>query len=176
MGADLYIKKLHTSRAANLHNSKAYFRDSYNMSNVLWTLNLSWWRDVLPVLDEQLELRGQKLQHFRDQIASAKQRLPTSEELNTNGVHVAKTGENSIQAWHDYYIKKRRELLTFFGPCNRESVANHLFAVVLEGREPLYVREIVISFRLVIVYFMARAIRMKILQGITGIKWSEDTV
>src|SRR6185437_1103411 len=62
MGADLYIKKLHISGAANLHNSKAYFRDSYNLSNVLWTLGLSWWRDVLPFLNEQLELKGQKLQ------------------------------------------------------------------------------------------------------------------
>lgn len=113
MGADLYIKKLHVSGAAKLYNSKAYFRDSYNMSNVLWTLNLSWWRDVLPFLDEQLELKGQKLQDFRDRVASAKQRLPSVEELRKGWVQVSKTGENSLSAWHDYYIKKHQELLIF---------------------------------------------------------------
>jgi hypothetical protein len=60
MGADLYIKKLYISGENNLHNAKAYFRDSYNMSNVLWTLNLSWWQDVLPLLDEKLELKGKR--------------------------------------------------------------------------------------------------------------------
>jgi hypothetical protein len=43
MGTDLYIKKLHMSGNKNLDNAEAYFRDSYNMSNVLWTLSLSWW-------------------------------------------------------------------------------------------------------------------------------------
>jgi hypothetical protein len=39
MGADLYGV------------NGAYFRDSYNDSNLLWQFGLSWWRDVIPMLD-----------------------------------------------------------------------------------------------------------------------------
>ena len=113
MGADLYIKKLHLSENNNSHNAKAYFRDSYNMSNVLWTLSLSWWQDVLPLLDENLELKGENLQRFRERVVAAHQRLPTSEELSEKGVQVNESGENSIENWHHHYAKKRMELVDF---------------------------------------------------------------
>ena len=41
MGADLYFKDRQRS-----------FRDSYNSSNVLWQFDLSWWVDIIPLLDE----------------------------------------------------------------------------------------------------------------------------
>ena len=113
MGADLYIKKLHALKAVKITESETYFRDSYNMSNVLWTLNLSWWKDVLPLLDEQQELKGETLQHFRDQVASAKQHLPTSDELGSHGIRCSEAGEGGIQTWHDHYTEKRRELIKF---------------------------------------------------------------
>jgi hypothetical protein len=113
MGADLYIRGIQASGAVSFDESKIYFRDSYNMGNVLWTLNLSWWRDVLPLLDEKQELKSQTLQRFRDQVASAKQHLPAADELGKHGARCSETGENSIQALHDHYIKKRRELLDF---------------------------------------------------------------
>jgi hypothetical protein len=33
-----------------------YFRDSYNSSNVLWKFGLSWWDDVIPLLDDDHHL------------------------------------------------------------------------------------------------------------------------
>ena len=40
MGADLYGV------------DQTYFRDSYNCWNVLWQFGLSWWQDVMPLLDQ----------------------------------------------------------------------------------------------------------------------------
>lgn len=124
MGADLYIKKLHAKGTNNLHGSKAHFRDSYNMSNVLWTLNLSWWKDVLPHLDKKLELKGENLRRFRGQVGAAKQRLPTSRELRGNRVVMSKSGENSIENWQRHYVKKREELMAFLDRAieNRSSI------------------------------------------------------
>mgnify|MGYP001606332948 CR=1 FL=1 len=38
MGADLYIE--------GVADDDVHFRDTYNASNVLWTLGLSWWQMV----------------------------------------------------------------------------------------------------------------------------------
>jgi hypothetical protein len=32
-------------------HSRGYFRDSYNDGNLLWKFGLSWWTDVIPMLD-----------------------------------------------------------------------------------------------------------------------------
>jgi hypothetical protein len=32
--------------------SRGYFRDSYNDFDLLWQFKLSWWKDVIPLLDE----------------------------------------------------------------------------------------------------------------------------
>ncbi|HZQ20436.1 MAG TPA: hypothetical protein VFA90_17210 [Terriglobales bacterium] len=91
--------------------SEAYFRDSYNLTSVLWTLGLSWWQDVLPLLDERNELKGQKLKGFRDQVAGARQHLPTAEEFreqNWKGSSIS-----SLAELHVYYMKKRKGLLAF---------------------------------------------------------------
>jgi len=121
MGADLYIKKLHVRGKNNRYGAKTYFRDSYNMSNVLWTLNLSWWQDVLPLLYEGQELKGENLRSFRERIVGAQQRLPTAKELCENHVLVSKTGENSISNWHHHYTKKRKELVDFLD----RAIENH---------------------------------------------------
>jgi len=33
--------------------SRGYFRDSYNNWNLLWKFGLSWWTDVIPMLDAE---------------------------------------------------------------------------------------------------------------------------
>lgn len=37
---------------ARMH-SRGYFRDSYNNWNLLWKFGLSWWSDVIPMLDAE---------------------------------------------------------------------------------------------------------------------------
>ncbi len=34
-------------------HERGYFRDSYNESDLLWKFDLSWWEDIIPLLDEQ---------------------------------------------------------------------------------------------------------------------------
>jgi hypothetical protein len=117
MGADLYIKKLRNktdSPTVNHQNEpQAYFRDSYNLTSVLWTLGLSWWRDVLPLLDEELELNGQSLVFVRNRIANAEQRFPTLEELQRGRVQLDEEGGKSLEEFHRYYTEKRKQLVEF---------------------------------------------------------------
>jgi hypothetical protein len=93
--------------------SEAYFRDSYNLSSVLWTCGLSWWRDVLPLLNNDLELIGENLTRFRNQFASAEQHLPTADDLVAEGVQLKETGANSLRKLREYHVRKRKELLAF---------------------------------------------------------------
>lgn len=93
--------------------SAAYFRDSYNAYNVLWTIGLSWWKDVIPLLNQDSELIGENLMRFRNQVASADQRLPTANELAALGLRVTESGENSLEALHRNFRNRRKELLKF---------------------------------------------------------------
>ena len=75
MGADLYMEKSYKERKQKhieeldlliennrqdeamtlfdyLHNEEVYFRDSYNSRSVMWAMGMSWWDDVLPMLDK----------------------------------------------------------------------------------------------------------------------------
>ncbi len=36
--------------------AEGYFRDSYNDWNLLWKFGLSWWSDVIPMLNQESEL------------------------------------------------------------------------------------------------------------------------
>mgnify|MGYP001559045228 FL=1 len=104
MGADLYIE--------GVAGDDGYFRDAYNAGNVLWTLGLSWWQDVNPMLDSEGKLTGDKLEKFRDMVANAEQRYPTKSELVVRGGKID-TGSNTVVSWHKYFANKRQELLDY---------------------------------------------------------------
>ena len=104
MGADLYIE--------GVAGDDGHFRDAYNAGNVLWTLGLSWWRDVKPMLDGDGNLTGDILVKFRDVVANAEQRYPTKSELVVRGGKVD-TGNNSVVSWHKYFANKRQALLDY---------------------------------------------------------------
>ena len=90
--------------------SDGYFHDSFNF---LCTLDLSWSRDVVPLLNKKRELGGKNLERFRDWIVTTVQHLPTEEELLMKGIKLKETGENSLEEWHRYFIEKRARLLAF---------------------------------------------------------------
>jgi hypothetical protein len=81
MGADLYIRKLTDEVEKPWDSEDGYFRDSYNGTSVLWTLGLSWWQDVTPLLNEEGELGGENLKKLRDMVLNAKQEMPTEAKL-----------------------------------------------------------------------------------------------
>ncbi len=77
MGADLYMNKAYDQRIEEYRASlnglgkrpspeelepyydkifkqgDVYFRDSYNSRSVMWAMDMSWWDDVLPMLDQE---------------------------------------------------------------------------------------------------------------------------
>ncbi len=111
MGADLYIRKLTEGVEKPWDSEDGYFRDSYNGTSVLWTLGLSWWQDVVPMLDKEGELGGDKLVQFRDMVANAKQTLPTEEKLKE--MYCTVNEEEDLASWHKYYQEKHQTLLAF---------------------------------------------------------------
>jgi hypothetical protein len=50
--------------------SSGYFRDSYNNSNLLWQFGLSWWSDVIPMLNRNDELSPQRAQKLLSMLDS----------------------------------------------------------------------------------------------------------
>jgi len=52
-----------------MYPEDGYFRDSYNASNLLWQFDLSWWRDIGPMLDENGYLSMPKIRALRDTVA-----------------------------------------------------------------------------------------------------------
>lgn len=97
----------------DLMYSKGYFRDSYNVSNVLNRLGLSWWVDVKPLCTRDRKLCDEQLRKFRDMVASAKLSLPSRQELKKQGGIVEDTGANSLAAWHKYFAREQTALLAF---------------------------------------------------------------
>lgn len=58
MGADLYIVKLESNSGWGYEQSdeaveSGYFRDPYNNGSVLWKYDLSWWKDIIPLTDNE---------------------------------------------------------------------------------------------------------------------------
>jgi hypothetical protein len=104
---------------------EGYFRDSYNATNLLWTLQLSWWRDVIPRLTADRKLSGDNLKQFRRLAADAKQHLPSKQQLRDNGVQVEDTGEDRLEEWHRYYREKREELIKFLDQAIALNTAVH---------------------------------------------------
>jgi len=91
-----------------------YFRDSYNATDLLWVLGLSWWGNVTPMLNKAGNLRGDKLLEFREMVA--KRRVPTTARL---AAYLEKQhacvddGENSVAEWRKFFTEKRKRLLAF---------------------------------------------------------------
>lgn len=111
------VKEYHQKKVNEYYNAmypdEGYFRDSYNGTNLLWTLNLSWWQDAPKYLDENGNLKGDKLSEFRDLIVSAPQHLPNREELIKLHCRVDEEGENSVEGWHKFFVEKRERLIKF---------------------------------------------------------------
>ena len=59
--------------------SQGYFRDPYNNWDVLWQFGLSWWTDVIPMLDQEARLSVPQaerlLQMLRDREGTFEERV-----------------------------------------------------------------------------------------------------
>ena len=109
----------------DLMRSEGYFGDSYNYTSVLWTLGLSWWRDLTPLCNERGDLEKENLRKFREMVAAASQWLPSRRQLRKHGARVEETGDNSLEEWHKYYHEKRQRLLAFLDRAIQLNTAVH---------------------------------------------------
>ncbi len=59
--------------------SRGYFRDSYNDWNLLWKFGLSWWTDVIPMLNSEGCLAPEQAACL---LATLKEREPAFKAVN----------------------------------------------------------------------------------------------
>ena len=93
------------------HDSPDYFRDPYNGLCVMWTLNISWWDDVIPMLDTEGCLSGEPLRQLYKKIEASVQILPTLEMLREN--HVMVDENQTVEMWQEFLLDKREKLCSF---------------------------------------------------------------
>jgi hypothetical protein len=82
--------------------ARGYFRDSYNDSDLLWKFGLSWWRDIIPLLEDDRYLSVGKTTKL---LAMLKEHEPDFER------NVADVPEQSKQ----YFHRKYEALQNFLG-------------------------------------------------------------
>ena len=52
----------------NMYPDLGYLRDSYNPSSFLWTIDMSWWRDISPKLNKKGFLSVTNIKWFKKEI------------------------------------------------------------------------------------------------------------
>ena len=92
-------------------NSRGYFRDPYNDWDVLWQFGLSWWNDVIPMLDHEDRLsvaKARRLLAMLDQREEIfEERLPEGDARPRGGRTVAGAATHVALS---YSVPRRIEL------------------------------------------------------------------
>jgi hypothetical protein len=109
-----------------MHPASAYFRDSYNGYSLLAQLGLSWWRDVLPKLDEhdQLPLSDVRwlLEEVRSRLLFCESSMSSEQEVAVQLVagFSGSNGNSGIPDQHEfsaedveYFIGRKMALFLF---------------------------------------------------------------
>jgi hypothetical protein len=63
--AQAEVDRLHDAMYCDSH----YFRDSYNSSSLFWMIDLSWWQNLEPYVDETCTLQPEGARALRKEIA-----------------------------------------------------------------------------------------------------------
>lgn len=92
-----------------------YFRDSYNGTSILWRLDLSWWEDLKPDVedDDAINVSVERCREFLDKVKAAELKPVTAEDLRANHCKVDDEGENTVEGWNRFYVEKRDRLIAF---------------------------------------------------------------
>ena len=80
-----------------------YFRDSYNCESIAWSLGLSWWDDVYPMLDNENKLSKNRTHELINMI-------------KLKNLHISDDLREHFQTMEDarnFLDNKRKELLSF---------------------------------------------------------------
>lgn len=93
----------------DLMYSAGYFRDSYNMTSVLWTFKMSWWNN--PFIKRGV-ISPDNAKKFIKVLKTKKQIFPTEKELIDNHVNVKEKG-NGVKDWEKFYKEKSKRFIKF---------------------------------------------------------------
>jgi hypothetical protein len=95
-----------------MYPDEGYFRDSYNATNLLWQLELSYWNGIDGYLDKKGYMQPDKIKEFLNQVVARE--LPEPEALELGDATID-DGENSRENWHKFFVEKRIHLIAFLG-------------------------------------------------------------
>jgi len=93
--------------------SDAYFRDPYNPNSALWWLGLSWWRDVVPMLNKRSELNIQSVKRLREMVRSAMSTDLGTEYPKEVGIFLDEATPDKIEKWRECAREGQKELIKF---------------------------------------------------------------
>lgn len=96
-----------------MYDTEDYFRDSYNPSSVMAAIGLSWWRDVIPMLDADDNLSAERCEALAAEIESREVPYRTAAELEAVGC-IVDDNENNPESWRNYFLRERESLVRFF--------------------------------------------------------------
>ena len=95
-----------------MHSHDGYYRDSYNATNLLWQLGLSYWNGIGEYLDQDGNMQPEQIKIFLAQVLERE--VPAPEDLKLDGATID-DGENSREKWHEFFVEKRKRLIAFLG-------------------------------------------------------------
>lgn len=95
MGADLYRQNRAGKNAGKKvpilgfeRSARAievgYFRDAYNSGSILAQFGLSWWRDIIPLCDDNGVLTPEKVREFRSMVEAKRAQFEANMNLGVN--------------------------------------------------------------------------------------------
>ncbi len=110
-----------------MHSPEAYFRDGYNKWCVLAQLDLSWWRDVAPRLEEDDSLPLEDLNWLLDEVRSRRltcQPEPTEEQAmaaevvaELGGSRLTSTKAETLKSYSaedvQWFVARKAALIAF---------------------------------------------------------------
>lgn len=101
------------SKFYELMQSEGYFRDSYNGTNVLNKLGLSWWQDIAKLQNKKGDISVRNAKKFLMLIEPLAVKPMSADELKELHLQVESDGENSVESWNKYFKDQKEELIKF---------------------------------------------------------------
>lgn len=101
------------SKYYNAMYSEGYFRDSYNSSSLLWQLDLSWWSDIIPLVNKKGYMAPTKMKKFKQMLLEKDISLDLGKEAKGKDWTFDNVSEKELKEWYDYFVEKKQELIDF---------------------------------------------------------------
>ena len=90
-----------------MYPDEGYFRDSYNLTSLLWVLGLSWWRDIK--YDEDGNLPIEQAEWFLEKLESNPITLDKVKEY-INSTEIKNNKDDTPEQWCEYWQEKHNHL------------------------------------------------------------------